>query len=197
MVAPTAIQTVYQGYKFRSRLEARWAVFFDSLGIRYEYEKEGFDLPEVGRYLPDFWLPDYEAWVEVKPDKPTEDEMRKCFALSKLGDNKWRVVLLAGNPWFREYWIHYVSPVWHDREPCWYFEDGQFATCFSCGRLWLNEADTAWVRFGKHPDCIWADARPQNIYGEVIELIPAFHSDELQSAFIAARQARFEFGERG
>lgn len=24
-----AIDTIYKGYKFRSRLEARWAVFFD------------------------------------------------------------------------------------------------------------------------------------------------------------------------
>jgi hypothetical protein len=39
-----AIETAYNGYRFRSRLEARWAVFFDALGIRYQYEKEGFDL---------------------------------------------------------------------------------------------------------------------------------------------------------
>lgn len=39
-----AIETVYKGYHFRSRLEARWAVFFDTLGIEWEYEKEGYDL---------------------------------------------------------------------------------------------------------------------------------------------------------
>ena len=27
------IETTYNGYKFRSRLEARWAVFFDSAEI--------------------------------------------------------------------------------------------------------------------------------------------------------------------
>ena len=32
------IETIYKGYRFRSRLEARWAVFFDALGIEYEYE---------------------------------------------------------------------------------------------------------------------------------------------------------------
>ena len=50
----TAIETVYNGYRFRSRLEARWAVFFDSLGVKYEYEPEGFELPGLGGYLPDF-----------------------------------------------------------------------------------------------------------------------------------------------
>ena len=39
-----AIETVYKGYKFRSRLEARWAVFFDALGVEWEYEPEGFEL---------------------------------------------------------------------------------------------------------------------------------------------------------
>ena len=26
------IETAYKGYRFRSRLEARWAVFFDAIG---------------------------------------------------------------------------------------------------------------------------------------------------------------------
>ena len=49
-----AIETIYDGYKFRSRLEARWAVFFKSLEIKYEYEPEGFMLPSGAKYLPDF-----------------------------------------------------------------------------------------------------------------------------------------------
>ena len=49
-----AIETEYNGYRFRSRLEARWAVFFDALGVEYEYEPEGFELPSGKRYLPDF-----------------------------------------------------------------------------------------------------------------------------------------------
>jgi hypothetical protein len=39
-----AIRTKYNGILYRSRTEARWAVFFDSLGIKYLYESEGFDL---------------------------------------------------------------------------------------------------------------------------------------------------------
>lgn len=54
-----AIETIYRGYRFRSRLEARWAIFFDAMGEPWEYEKEGFDLKGV-RYLPDFWLPRFE-----------------------------------------------------------------------------------------------------------------------------------------
>lgn len=63
-----AIPTEYAGYRFRSRTEARWAVFFDHLGIPFEYEAEGFELPS-GWYLPDFWLPQLHCWVEIKPAK--------------------------------------------------------------------------------------------------------------------------------
>ena len=62
-----AIETSYKGYRFRSRLEARWAVFFDALGAEWEYEKEGYDLGEHGLYLPDFWLPRLGIFVEIKP----------------------------------------------------------------------------------------------------------------------------------
>ncbi len=49
-----AIETIYNGHKFRSRTEARWAVFFDALGVEYEYEPQGFTLPSGAQYLPDF-----------------------------------------------------------------------------------------------------------------------------------------------
>lgn len=62
-----AIETFYKGYKFRSRLEARWAVFFDAAGIEYEYEPEGYTLSDGSRYLPDFYLPKFRIYVEVKP----------------------------------------------------------------------------------------------------------------------------------
>jgi hypothetical protein len=87
-----AIETHYKGYRFRSRLEARWAVFFDDLGMRWEYEKEGFDLGNAGKYLPDFWMSDMKCWIEIKPDG--EDGAEKARALSR-GD--YPVIVLSGN----------------------------------------------------------------------------------------------------
>jgi hypothetical protein len=57
----------YSGIKFRSTLEARWAVFFDAAEIRWDYEPEGY---VVGGkpYRPDFLLRDCATWVEVKGD---------------------------------------------------------------------------------------------------------------------------------
>lgn len=66
----SAIQTRYAGCHFRSRLEARWAVFFDALNIPWQYEPEGFSRrsreDELVTYLPDFYLPETGTWVEVK-----------------------------------------------------------------------------------------------------------------------------------
>lgn len=77
-----AIETSYQGYRFRSRLEARWAVFLDSLGIEYWYEHEGCPLATGRGYLPDFYLPALGCWIEVKGPEPTEEEKMKAYMLS-------------------------------------------------------------------------------------------------------------------
>ena len=82
----TPIQTRYAGCLFRSRLEARWAVFFDHLGIPWRYEHQGYDLGSEGPYLPDFLLyPDTRTamWFEVKGRFPGPEEVRKAQALAK------------------------------------------------------------------------------------------------------------------
>ena len=82
-----AIETHYNGYRFRSRLEARWAVFFDTLGVRYEYEPEGFELDDGTWYLPDFLLHDVitryaqgdertDIYVEVKGEPNARDALK-------------------------------------------------------------------------------------------------------------------------
>ena len=59
------IETQYNGFRFRSRVEARWAIFFDVIGLKYEYEMEGYDM-EGTRYLPDFYIPSLDRWFEIK-----------------------------------------------------------------------------------------------------------------------------------
>lgn len=82
-----AIETRYAGCRFRSRLEARWAKFFDTAGVKWEYEPEGFEMPS-GRYLPDFWLPDVGVWVEVKPGEHAAPPHPRVYFAGKMGD--WR-----------------------------------------------------------------------------------------------------------
>jgi hypothetical protein len=78
-----AIDTIYRGHRFRSRLEARWAVFFDWAEVPWEYEKEGYVINGVP-YLPDFWLPRNNLWMEIKATQPTQREMDLVRELSDL-----------------------------------------------------------------------------------------------------------------
>jgi hypothetical protein len=67
-MAIKAIETFYGGYRFRSRLEARWSVFFDECGLDWQYEPQGFEITLIHKkikYLPDFWL-ECGQWAEVK-----------------------------------------------------------------------------------------------------------------------------------
>lgn len=58
-----AIATIYRGIEYRSRLEARWAAFFDHLGWNFTYEPFDGD-----GYIPDFVIHgDHPLLIEVKP----------------------------------------------------------------------------------------------------------------------------------
>jgi len=100
----TPIPTIYRGIKFRSRLEARWALFFDEIGLSYHYELEGFESSNT-RYLPDFFIPTWNAWIEIKPKEPTSEEWRKCeellISLLKRKETA-SVAILYGRPWLDE-----------------------------------------------------------------------------------------------
>lgn len=72
-------QTVYNGRFFRSRLEARWAVFFDHLGWKFQYEPERYPVRQCSgepysSYLPDFHLTQFGSWVEVKGSLSNVDD---------------------------------------------------------------------------------------------------------------------------
>lgn len=71
------IETTAYGCRFRSRLEARWAVFWTQAGMSWTYETEGYATPH-GRYLPDFQVRGREGpyWVEVKPVVDVKDDPR-------------------------------------------------------------------------------------------------------------------------
>ncbi|MFJ4925324.1 hypothetical protein [Streptomyces sp. NPDC088736] len=79
------IETRYKGYRFRSRLEARWAVFMDHLDVDWEYEPQGYVVD--GRpYLPDFLVwPDTELafWLEIKGQFPGQDELDAARGLAE------------------------------------------------------------------------------------------------------------------
>lgn len=189
-----AIETVYNGYRFRSRLEARWVVFFDTLGIRYEYEPEGYDLGEAGWYLPDFWLPDFQAWLEVKGVSPSVEEQEKCAALFQGSD--YAALMGIGEPCYGSLML-YCNDTNNSGGG-----EGWWKKC-----RWTKHSDD--VRHPDFPDPTYiavAVHRPDTClldgnWESLKYIIPQVFLVEVHwliwKAAEAARQARFEHGESG
>lgn len=211
-----AIETTWKGYRFRSRTEARWAVFLEALGVRFEYEPEGVILPS-GPYLPDFRLTLYDVspesepeprrvWLEIKGSDPTRAELEKCSNLAAAtGD---RVLLAVGAPDPRP-GVYFVYPSdgadpsgAERREKLTRAEPWAFAECSDRGGVALS----APFRWQSGPDAadgllpfggqLWLGnlsretecVRPRDEWRSVF-------GPRTRAAYDAARAARFEFGQ--
>jgi hypothetical protein len=100
MTITESVVTVYNGIRFRSRLEARWAVFLTAAGIPYEYEKRLIRAKGEPGYVPDFWLPGPEQHLEVKGFLYPEGFARIMNIASRID----LVVLGRLPPWFGDGW---------------------------------------------------------------------------------------------
>lgn len=177
-----AIDTEYGGRLYRSRLEARWAVFFDAMKIRYEYEAEGYNLDGL-YYLPDFYLPDLKVYVEIKPARELEEvELDKVLRLQQTSGK--RVLLIIGSPGLNSYLILTYSNIQSDAAEVW---ESEFAECRKgCGEIWLLAKDRSWGgTIVNNPDC-------QSIDDPVAE-----YSPRIVEAYRTATMARFEHDAKG
>ena len=104
-MAMQAKPTLYAGYRFRSKLEAKWAVFFDELKIPYQYEPEAFVCSDGSQYTPDFFLPksylrDWNSiglYLEIKPFGWQYEDKYADRIASAFGEND-NLVLFSGEP---------------------------------------------------------------------------------------------------
>jgi len=182
-----AIETKYKGHRFRSCLEARWAVFFDALGIKWEYEKEGFDLGKAGLYLPDFWLPEQRVWVEIKAESPTENETEKAHALAQMSDHDVFIFYgLIPDPTdvgskSESAHLHCADEGW-DCYYCW-------CQCSHCGSLG--------IQFDGRSDRLPCRRRGECSVSSHGDKGYNYDNYSLVKAYTVARSARFEHGESG
>jgi len=165
------IETNYNGYRFRSRLEARWAIYFDIIKAKWEYEIEGFNLDKYGYYLPDFYFPEENLWAEVKPTQLNDIELQKVKELSL--ESEMDVLLLVGVPEVKSYdavsngeirWVGYILSYNH-------MHGGFYDCCLGC------------------PDYHLDPKRYNNFWLEEFK--------DAYKAVDSAKSARFEYGESG
>lgn len=179
------IETVYKGYRFRSRLEARWAVFLDELGATWSFEVEGLQLHGV-RYLPDFWVSSWDVWIEVKAQAPTAGERVKCRLLSRESGK--RVLLIAGEPWSERDRNSYNVTLFSAQEPDRDETDGwEFGEGRRCAEeIWLvsDECGAFTLQAAAHK-------------GDHKYPLSGSYASSIIAALTSARGARFEHGESG
>ena len=180
------IQTRYKCCHFRSRLEARWAVYFDSLNVKWEYEPEGFDLGDGLHYLPDFRVDcwgtrgkplfdkPFHLYIEVKGEMTEQDllKIERFWAPKDAPSISGYPVLVVGSPsvYYDYDWCNAPDPLFNYR-----FIDGDY--------------------FGAWPA---ADDRGRlYLWGAEGSYCPSEDKHRIEKAVSAALSARFEYGECG
>ena len=219
-MSPKSYETRYKGRRFRSRLEARWAVFFDTLDVPWEYEPKDFNLGDLGRYLPDFRLPWQEFWVEVKCPAPSGEEASKAQALANQTGEP--VVIFEGSqfepPRFDPtapqgqgirgtvFWRFYpgaeeasvwTGTQWHECPICGHFFLGDYNDYHRCE----SEIRRAVFDTLENLKTIKAPlAHMVELLGVPYDneaLYPQLNTPRILEAYEKARESRFEFGQSG
>jgi hypothetical protein len=192
-----AIETVYNGYRMRSRLEARWAVFFDAfgIGIKWEYEPEGLILPDGTRYLPDFFLPSLNGgmYAEVKPEGADFEKAHLLAVLCTVP-----VLLCEGIPDARLY--HY----WMKEDVIMVPDNAADELCQRCDLdtpnpmvCWPCKHATGTIRQADGVPVYVGNGRAIMIEIKDNKPRESLFTGPFARAVSAARQARFEHGEQG
>jgi hypothetical protein len=187
------IETYYNGYRFRSRLEARWVVFFDAMGIKYEYEPEGFAMSDGTTYLPDFYLPESKQYFEVK-GVMTDTDLHKIKQFIKESEHCVTIGYADFHFITCNYWGDDPGP---NAETFELSNEGTLFKCRTCGRYWFMDYGGLY-----HCQCCGE-------YDGDHHLIPIIstsnygnddyrlwiNTEKAKRAIAMAKQARFEHGE--
>jgi hypothetical protein len=178
-----SIETSYAGHHFRSRLEARWAVAFDTfpLWVPWRYEVEGVVLPGRGSYLPDYEIGPFS--VEVKGEDARLDIERCELYCKATGQN---LLILGDIPRPEDEGLHLMwacvsagHGVWWQLWRWWFAADaGQIAPQ---GFDWPRERP---MIDGQHFIAVAGVRR-----------LDLNEQPEVDQMYAQARAARFEFGQ--
>lgn len=170
-----AIETVYAGCRFRSRLEARWAVFLDRMGVEWRYEPQGWAMSDGTEYLPDFWLPRVAVNVEVKG---SDEQLAKGLPKieSYVRESNGLILILGEVPR-----VDHHVPVHPTIGMC----DGKLTSLSS---LFLMNGATAKWDLVRLLAAMKPTTEPAYLGGLTV-------SSQVSNAYYAARSARFEHGE--
>lgn len=204
-----AIQTVWNGNKFRSRLEARTAVMLNYMGLDYVYEEEGYEINGGIYYLPDFYVPKLDSHIEVKANTAygLKEVIEKCFNAISWGGPIKRIIIISEIPEGRSIdggiW-HFPAVFSFDCEPrdgWWFFYDDYENEGCCTGHISASPLPS-WRNYGISPETdialrdksFYYSGHPKRDMTEWVSLEESINAHTF-NAYKIARQARFEYGE--
>jgi hypothetical protein len=201
-------------------LEARWAVFFDALGVSWRYELEGFGLRPMpaslhrqwakhgwtpcadpgesctcfehrGAYLPDFWLPSINTWFEAKGEQVGDGDGARLQRFDTMCSSRRQRFILAVGSLPDPAEPSYPYPPYPPRPE----NEGH-----GLFRGYYRDSEYAWTLCGtcQKPDITW-EGRPDRVrcHPGSTTRDAATVPTRVIRAYDAARNARFEHGESG
>lgn len=173
-----SMPALYNGNQFSSRLEARWALWLDLVGIRWSYEPEVLELsgnPPI-TYIPDFFLPDWQAWVEIKgelvDDKTALLIIEKCRRVAL--QSPYPIILCFDQPYDPK-----CAVFWSEKMRT----DARWSMCNHCGAIALA--------FGEKVRC-----KSEHTIDPLSLANQRLRDRFIYEAAVQARQARFAWPKR-
>jgi hypothetical protein len=162
------VETQYGDNWYPSRLSARWAVFFDLLGVRFAHRPITYTLTDLGNrpWTPDFVLPEVDrdlndldvprrSFMLVRENEPSADDIEAAMYMSRcnLMEN---VYLFVGPPPGRG-----TSCFAFGKDPT--PIPKSFGQCQFCGRIYIgqfrdddNKRDVYTGHYGCMEECEYA-----------------------------------------
>lgn len=181
--SPQPIPTEYAGLKFRSRLEARWALFFDLHNIQWRYEAEGYELPS-GRYLPDFVLPECGTFIEVRGDISRVDVDHLVRQATELP----RMTPSIGEPGPKMMLLGPIPRVDHDRDLGWMSFEHDGVDVEEDGTYWLHTCGFGDFRKNHRP---WWLCQAADFNSPLVPVIDPTEHGYANDAYRQARKHSF------
>ncbi len=146
-------QTLYNGTWYASKLEAKWAVFFTCAEIEFIYQPGSFPKNDGGNYKPDFYLPSFDLFVEVKRNSESgiSEIFSRCLEAIHWGGKIKQILILTDVPMGH-------SPdggIWHFPIIYWAATDVKWGWWFFFDESFADEHDNLhsgiWGKISRHP----------------------------------------------
>lgn len=166
-----AIPSTYRGASAKSRLEVRWMIFLDSLGIPWEYERCVWI--DGRRRYPDLWLSEQQVWCEIKPAH-TPVNLDRSLAIAEATGSP--TLWISGPPRFGGYFVSLCD---------WGGLDVLGGLQFALGR---RDKSALWLAAPDLSACLPLPPREFRMGDDV----PRTKCERLKQAYLAAMSWRFD-----